>query len=315
MTDLQLTMGIDMPSTPLITKALAFAKERLKPWGYNHVCRSLHLGFAIADRLPDLQSRDKELHAIAALLHDLGWDQSGEFVSPDKRFEVDGAEAARTWVRGQIAALPGLATQWSEHRLQLLWDAIALHTSPAIAWYKEAEVKATQLGIFADFAGSEGMGMFGFELKAAEWEAICAEFPRSGFKDGVIDTMCGFCRSKPHTTWDTLMGDFGGEMKVEGYEKEGKRFADLVLHMAEWGSVAEPMLWSAIVVRAYPAGHSSAESRPSSEDFCVVGCMLMRTCRSFHSLHGCPRLGTDARTHSAFRYLSHTLPPSPSMNE
>nr|OQO29401.1 hypothetical protein B0A51_02219 [Rachicladosporium sp. CCFEE 5018] len=232
-TSLQSLAGIDIPFSPLITAALTLAKDRLESWGYNHICRSLYFGFAIADRMPDLQSRDKELHAIAVILHDLGWDHTGEFVSPDKRFEVDGAEAARTWVREQIKLQPELATDWDEHRLQRLWDAIALHTTPSIAWYKEEEVKATQLGIFADFAGPEGMAMFGFELKAGEWASVCAEYPRSGFKDGVVGMMCGFCRSKPHTTWDTFMGDFGDEMKVEGYERKGKRFADLVLHMAE----------------------------------------------------------------------------------
>lgn len=88
--------------------------------------RSWLLGFIIAAKIPELQGRDLEAHAIAAILHDLGWAETGDLVTEDKRFEVDGANAARDFLEKE-------AGDWNKHRLQLVWDAIALHTTPSIA--------------------------------------------------------------------------------------------------------------------------------------------------------------------------------------
>ncbi|TKA57285.1 hypothetical protein B0A55_13499, partial [Friedmanniomyces simplex] len=95
--------GIAVPDTPLITAAIALIRKYLSDMAYNHCMRSWLFGFAIADKLPHLQDRDRELHALAAILHDLGWDPTGTFVSPDKRFEVDGANAARTFIEQEVA--------------------------------------------------------------------------------------------------------------------------------------------------------------------------------------------------------------------
>ena len=63
--------GVTVPDTPLITKAIEHAREFSSDSTYNHVLRSFLLGFVIADKvLPD---RDREAHAVAALLHDLGF--------------------------------------------------------------------------------------------------------------------------------------------------------------------------------------------------------------------------------------------------
>lgn len=63
--------GVSVPDTPLISKALEYAREYSSDSTYNHVVRSLLLGFVIADKvLPD---RDREVHAVAAILHDLGF--------------------------------------------------------------------------------------------------------------------------------------------------------------------------------------------------------------------------------------------------
>jgi hypothetical protein len=71
-----------------------------------------------------------------------------EYVSDDKRFEVDGANVARELVRKQGA-------NWDKHREQLLWDAVALHTSPDIAAHKELEVALVSGGTFCELAGPE----------------------------------------------------------------------------------------------------------------------------------------------------------------
>jgi hypothetical protein len=220
--------GITLPDTPLIHATLSFARHHLDDIAYNHVLRCTLFGTAISDRIPALQARDRELHVVAALLHDLGWDRTGEFVSPDKRFEVDGANAAREFVQNS-----DFKHDWDERRVQILWDAVALHTQPDIAWHKEAEVKATQLGILADFGGVPVMRSFGYELSEAEWMAICKEYPRVGFKEGVKQILCGLCTSKPATTFDNFVGDFGEHFGVPDYSRQGRRFVDLFASMED----------------------------------------------------------------------------------
>jgi HD superfamily phosphodiesterase len=62
-------------------------------------------GFIIASKIPSLADRDLEVHAIGALMHDIGWDPTGELVSKDKRFEVDGADAARNFLRRRLIGI------------------------------------------------------------------------------------------------------------------------------------------------------------------------------------------------------------------
>ena len=169
-----------------------------------------------------MANRDRELHAIAAILHDLGWDTKKEFISDDKRFEVDGANAAREFIDKGNAG-------WDSHRKQLLWDAIALHTTPSIAQHKEVEVGATGLGILVDLAGIGAAP--GGVVSQAEGDSISGEFPRTGFKDDLFATMCWVCRTKPQVTYDNFVADFGEEL-VEGYSRKGKRAYDMMLNMS-----------------------------------------------------------------------------------
>ena len=184
--------GIEVPDTALVKKALAYTRGHLNDVAYNHVVRSWLFGFAIASKTP-LKDRDLEVHSVSAILHDLGWDTTGELVSRDKRFEVDGANAARDFLKREA-----IGSEWDSRRLQLVWDAIALHTTPSIAFYKEPEVVATTNGILADFTGPGGP--LGELLTWDEYNKIVEELPRLQFKEGMKDIMCGLCRTKPETT-------------------------------------------------------------------------------------------------------------------
>ena len=181
------------------------------------------LGFSV---LPSPQkslsyrAANLEVHSISAILHDLGWDTTGELVSKNKRFEVDGADAARLFLKRE--AVEG---EWDAHRLQLVWDAIALHTTISIAWYKEPEVLATSYGIFADFVGPERA--FGGHLTWQEYKAIVEELPRLGLKEFLKETFCELCRTKPETTYDNIVGQYG-ERFVEGYRLAGHQQIDRI---------------------------------------------------------------------------------------
>lgn len=213
--------GVSVPDTPRVTKALAFAHAHLSDMAYNHCVRSWLFGFIIGAKIPALRGRDLEAHALAAILHDLGWDQTEELISADKRFEVDSADAARDFLKRESGPGDG----WDAHRVQLVWDAIALHTTPSIAIHKEPEVVATSLGIKADFSGPDGEpeGMLTWD----EYEAVVKEVPRLGMKEGMREIMCYLCKTKPQTTYDNFVGQFGVKY-VDGYNLEGKQTIDFM---------------------------------------------------------------------------------------
>lgn len=212
--------GVTIPDTPLISKALEFARMHLEDYAYNHIYRSLLLGFIISDKIPELKHRDREAHAIAALLHDLGWDYTGKLISKDRRFEVDGADAARDFLRRE-----GVTAEWDKHRLQLVWDAIALHTIGSIVFYKEPEVQACAYGIWADFQGPDRVpnGLLTWE----EYNKVVAELPRLELMKGLKGVMCNLCIIKPDTTYDNTVGEWGDKY-VEGYSRKGKLTQDLL---------------------------------------------------------------------------------------
>ena len=125
--------------------------------------RSWLFGVLIADGAKP--APDPELLAVSAILHDLGLT---ERYSAQERFEVDGANAARSFLKER-----GIPAQ----QIQLVWDAIALHTTRSIALNKEPEVAMTHSGIAVDVIGA-GLD----QIPQHKVRAILAEFPRLSMK-------------------------------------------------------------------------------------------------------------------------------------
>jgi hypothetical protein len=213
--------GVTVPDTPLITKALSFARQHMNDVTYNHVLRSWLFAEAIASQMPSHQSRDAELQAVASILHDLGFAYDDpEISTKDKRFEVDGANVTRKFLmkEGEI----------DERKLQLAWDAVALHSTASIALHKEPEVMLCCAGVIADWRGP-GQNSYQGLLSKEVWDEVIKEFPRADFKDGVIEILCGLCKAKPATTYDNWVADWGAAY-LEGYSIEGKRGPETFFH-------------------------------------------------------------------------------------
>jgi hypothetical protein len=151
---------------------------------------------------------DPELLAVSAILHDLGL--TDRYTAAD-RFEVDGANAARAFLKDR-----GISTQ----QMQVVWDAIALHTTRSIALHKEPEVAMTHSGIAMDVLG---VGLDRIPLD--KQQAVLTEFPRLALKNQLQSCLCNVVRRKPATSFDNILRDFGSRY-VEGFTPPN--FADLV---------------------------------------------------------------------------------------
>lgn len=200
--------GATIVDTPLVNAALDYARTHNDEMSFHHTYRSWIFGVILASKLPDFAKVDLEVHAVSAILHDLAWDHTSVFSSPDKRFEVDSANAAREFLKRE-------APHWDDRRRQLVWDSIALHTTMSIAQHKEPEVALCNMGIFADFAGPQFPGGL---LVKDEYNAVIKELPLCDFKEGVKKLMCDLCIHKPKTTYDNFVKDFGDRF-VEGYQR------------------------------------------------------------------------------------------------
>jgi hypothetical protein len=119
------------------------------------------------------------------------------------RFEVEGANAARAFARKE-----GI----DDRRGQLIWDGVALNSTPSIALYKETEVALSTAGIGLDWGG------WGYDkLTAAQVAAIVEAFPRLEMKERFTRAVCCIVKTRPATTYDNFARDFG-ERFVPGYK-------------------------------------------------------------------------------------------------
>ncbi|KAB5540552.1 hypothetical protein GE09DRAFT_260142 [Coniochaeta sp. 2T2.1] len=212
--------GVPVPDTPLIRAAQVYAQSHADDTVYRHIMRSWLFGSLLLHHNATLAATvDEEVHAVAIILHDLGWDRTfnSSLVSHDRRFEVDGAIAARNFIRSHSRG-----REWEERRVQLVWDAIALHTEPKYFTYKEPEVAAVGTGIVLDFIGPA------YGIPEEEYAAVVREFPNEDLVSGTVDALTWLCRTKPETTYDTFMQPYG-ERFVEGYSAVGQRAIDNLL--------------------------------------------------------------------------------------
>ncbi|MDP9794046.1 hypothetical protein J2S43_002558 [Catenuloplanes nepalensis] len=171
--------GIRIPRTRMAREVMAFARETMPAVMVNHVMRTYLFG---AMQLRQAGTAfDEEIAFAGCLLHDLGLLES--FWSPAEWFEVDGADAARDFLAGRGAPA---------EIVDVVWDAIALHTSIGIAVRKRPEIAIVALGSGLDFAG------VGLErLPDGALGDIISAFPRLGFKRDALDTMTALCAGKP----------------------------------------------------------------------------------------------------------------------
>jgi hypothetical protein len=190
--------GVSVPDGPLITATIEYAQRLSDPYLFNHAMRSW-LFAELIGRSKRIEY-DREVVAVGTILHDIGLTTG---VSGPNRFEVNGADAALSFIR-----------DWrlSDRRAQLIWDLVALNSTPSLALHKEPEVAVGTMGIGLDYGG------FGADALPAEvLGRILTEFPRLKMKDRFKDACCRLVAERPETSHDNFLRDFG-ERFVPGYK-------------------------------------------------------------------------------------------------
>lgn len=179
-----------IPDSKLARTITEFIRERETELLFNHSSRVYHFG-ALAGLHRGLKF-DRELLYAGAMFHDIGLMPSHS--SKDERFEVDGAHAARDFLRSQ-----GI----SEDDAYTVWTAIALHTTPGVPQHMHPVVALVTAGVEMDV-----LGLTYSQYSDAEREAIVSAFPRTlKFKEDILQTFYDGIKHKPDTTFGNVKAD------------------------------------------------------------------------------------------------------------
>ena len=134
---------------------------------------------------------DRELLWVAAAFHDVGL--LAGYRSDTERFEIDGADAALSFLDSHGV---------DPDRSDVVWQAIALHTTPEVPRRMHPVIALLQAGVEYDVLGRD------FDaLRTATREAVLAAHPRDGFKDGIVRAFHEGFVFKPSTTFGTMNAD------------------------------------------------------------------------------------------------------------
>ena len=126
--------GMTVPDSKLARDATELVRESTTDLVFGHSRRVFWYG-SWHGRRQGL-SFDPELLYVAAMFHDLGLNE--RFRGSGHRFEVDGADEARRFLRGH--GVP-------EERIRRVWTAIARHTTPAVVESMAPEVELVAAGV------------------------------------------------------------------------------------------------------------------------------------------------------------------------
>ena len=182
--------GVTVPDSKLAREATELVRDTESPLLFNHSTRVYYFG-SLAGRRQGL-TFDPELLYIAAMFHDMGLTRG--YSSPSDRFEVDGANAARAFLRRHDI---------SPQQIDTVWTAIALHTTPGIPQYMHPVVALLTNGVEMDV-----LGIAYPEFSAADREAVVGAYPRTAhFKEDIIQTFYDGIKHKPETTFGNVKAD------------------------------------------------------------------------------------------------------------
>jgi hypothetical protein len=187
---LEKILGARIPDSKIAREVTEFIRDTESHLLFHHSARVYFWGAMTGNRRG--MTFDPELLYTAAMFHDIGL--TARYENSQLRFEVDGANAARDFLRGH-----GI----SESDTEIVWNAVALHTTPGIPEFMRPEIALVQAGAGMDVAGR------GYdEFTDAQRDSVVAALPREAdFKHGIIDAFYQGMKHRPDSTFGTFNDD------------------------------------------------------------------------------------------------------------
>jgi hypothetical protein len=182
--------GVRIPDSKLAREITEMVRDTAPPLLFHHSSRVYCFG-ALAGKHRGL-SFDPDLLYAGAMFHDMGLTQ--QHSSAQERFEVDGANAARNFLRSH--GIP-------QADVDTVWTAIALHTTPGIPRHMHPVIALVTAGVEMDV-----LGLTYTEYSDAERDAVVQAHPRGNhFKEDVIQAFYDGIKRKPDTTFGNVKAD------------------------------------------------------------------------------------------------------------
>jgi hypothetical protein len=182
--------GIAVPDSQLAREITDLVRDTESPLLFHHSSRVYYFA-ALAGKRRGLKF-DPELLYAGAMFHDMGLTHAHS--TDHERFEVDGANAARDFLRTH-----GI----SQHDIDLVWTAIALHTTPGIPEHMHPVIALVTAGVEMDVLGIDYTG-----FSDSDRDAVVHAHPRGdGFKERIIQTFYDGIKHKPDTTFGNVKAD------------------------------------------------------------------------------------------------------------
>src|SRR6266481_7780526 len=185
-----LISGIRVPDSNLANEITEFIRDTESTLLFNHSSRVYFFG-ALAGQRRGLKF-DTELLYAGAMFHDIGLVPA--YSSATDRFEVDGANAARDFLRRHRIA---------EQDITQVWTAIALHTTPGIPQYMHPVVALLTAGVEMDVLGIDYAS-----FADSDRNAVVQAYPRTTrFKEDILQAFYDGIKHKPQTTFGNVKAD------------------------------------------------------------------------------------------------------------
>jgi hypothetical protein len=182
--------GVAIPDSKLAREVTELVRDTEPPLLFHHSSRVYYWG-ALTGKRRGLRF-DPELLYAGAMFHDMGL--TPKHASAHERFEMDGANTARDFLRSH--GIP-------EQDIETVWTAIALHTTPGIPPHMHPVIALVTAGVEMDV-----LGIAFSEFTEAEREAVVRAHPRPGrFKEEIIQAFYDGFHHKPETTFGTVNAD------------------------------------------------------------------------------------------------------------
>ncbi|MFE9751185.1 HD domain-containing protein [Saccharothrix saharensis] len=221
MTPLPELPDLPFPRTEVALNTVRYVRDISAPAIFNHAVRAYFFGRFLGEEKglrPD-EDYDDELLFLGCVLHDVGLTEAGD---GEQTFDLDGADLAARHLTAQGV---------SAERVEVVWDAVALHLTGAIALRKRPEIALMAAGTGYDIRPH------GPALPAGYADRVHAALPRLGGAAALHDAIVRQALAKPHKA---PVFTLPGELLRQRTGQAWPTWRELVDAEPSWGDYAPP---------------------------------------------------------------------------